>query len=174
MIWVGHLLTIGALFGYIGVEIEGKPLDFFCSNIGLFRSDIMLQLSKKVEYGLIALRHMAMKPTGNVVTTKELAKEYDLPYELLAKILQKLARAGVVRSLQGVKGGYTLARRPEELKVASIIRIIEESKPMVAECYTDGPDGCYLFYNCTIRRPLGKLQRNLNVLFDQMTVREII
>ncbi len=39
---------------------------------------------------MIALRHMAMKPAGHVVTTKELAKEYDLPYELLAKILQKL------------------------------------------------------------------------------------
>ena len=134
----------------------------------------MLQLSKKVEYGLIALRHMAMKPSGNVVTTKELATEYDLPYDLLAKILQKLARGGVIRSLQGVKGGYTLAQKPEDLKVASIIRIIEESKPMVAECYTDGPDGCYLFYNCTIRRPLGKLQRNLNLLFDRLTVREII
>jgi DNA-binding IscR family transcriptional regulator len=73
-----------------------------------------------------------------------------------------------------VKGGYTLAKRPAELKVASVIRIIEESKPMVAECYTDGPEGCYLFYNCTIRRPLGKLQRNLNVLFDRMTVQEII
>jgi Rrf2 family protein len=160
--------------GYIVEDFEGKTLDFFWPNIGLLRSYIMLQLSKKVEYGLIALRHMAMKPAGNVVTTKELSNEYDLPYELLAKILQKLARAGVVRSLQGVKGGYTLAQRPEELKVASIIRIIEESKPMVAECYTEGPEGCYLFYNCTIRRPLGKLQRNLNVLFDQMTVREII
>lgn len=134
----------------------------------------MLQLSKKVEYGLIALRHMAMKPAGHVVTTKELSAEYDLPYELLAKILQKLARAGIVRSLQGVKGGYSLARRPEELKVSSVIRVIEESKPMVAECYTDGPESCYLFYNCTIRRPLGKLQRNLNVLFDRMTVQEII
>ncbi|HTY39386.1 MAG TPA: Rrf2 family transcriptional regulator [Bacteroidota bacterium] len=134
----------------------------------------MLQLSKKVEYALIALRHMAMKPLGHVVTTKELSKEYDLPYELLAKILQKLARAGVVRSLQGVKGGYALAARPEQLKVSAVIRIIEDTKPMVAECYTDGPDSCYLFYNCTLRRPLGKLQRNLNVLFDRMTVQEII
>ena len=153
---------------------RGLALDFFWSDIRLVGSDIMLQLSKKVEYGLIALRHMAMKPSGNVVTTKELAKEYDLPYELLAKIMQKLARGGVVRSLQGVKGGYTLAQRPSDLKVASIIRIIEDSKPMVAECYTEGPEGCYLFYNCTIRRPLGKLQRNLNVLFDRMTVQEII
>jgi len=87
---------------------------------------------------LIALRHMAMKPSGHVVTTKELSKEYDLPYELLAKILQKLARAGVVRSLQGSRGVHA-RQTPEELKVSVVIRIIEDSKPMVAECYTDGP-----------------------------------
>ncbi len=134
----------------------------------------MLQLSKKVEYGLIALRHMAMKPMGHVFTAKELANEYDLPYELLAKVLQRLARVGVIRSLQGVKGGYALAKRPEELSVAAVIRAIEDSRPMVAECYSDGADSCYLFDACTIRRPLGKLQRNLNVLFDKMTVQEII
>jgi Rrf2 family protein len=134
----------------------------------------MLQLSKRVEYGLIALRQMAMKPRGTVFTAKELAKEYELPYELLAKVLQKLARAGIIRSLQGVRGGYSLARRPEEVTVSTVIRVIEESKPMVAECYTEGPESCYLFDVCTIRRPLGKLQRNLNVLFDGMTVSEII
>lgn len=134
----------------------------------------MLQLSKKVEYGLIALRHMAMKPLGRVFTAKELATEYGIPYELLAKVLQKLAKAGVVRSMQGVNGGYALSRKPNELTVSFVIRIIEEERPMVAECYSEGPESCYLFDNCTIRRPLGKLQRNLNVLFDKMTVQEII
>jgi Rrf2 family protein len=134
----------------------------------------MLQLSKKVEYGLIALRHMAMRPLGQIFTAKELAREYGIPYELLAKVLQKLAKAGIVRSSQGVKGGYALSRKPNELTVSYIIRIIEEERPMVAECYSEGPESCYLFDNCTIRRPLGKLQRNLNVLFDKMTVQEII
>ncbi|HLF20670.1 MAG TPA: Rrf2 family transcriptional regulator, partial [Bacteroidota bacterium] len=128
----------------------------------------------KVEYGLIALRHMAMKPVGQVFTARELATEYDVPYELLAKVLQKLARGGIVRSLQGVRGGYSLARRPNEMTVSAIIHVIEEERPMVAECYSDGADSCYLFDNCTIRRPLGKLQRNLNVLFETMTVQEII
>ena len=133
----------------------------------------MLQLSKKVEYGLIALRHIAMKP-GQVYTAKEIAKEYDIPFELLAKVLQKLARNGVVRSLQGVRGGYSLGKRPNEITVSYIIHVIEEARPMVAECYSDGADSCYLFDNCTIRRPLGKLQSNLNVLFNSMTVQEII
>lgn len=134
----------------------------------------MLQLSKKVEYGLIALRHMAMRPVGQVFTAKELATEYDIPYELLAKVLQKLARSGIVTSTQGVKGGYALSRPASELSVSRIIKIIEEEKPMIAECYVEGPDSCSIFDVCTIRRPLGKIQRSLNVLFDRMTIQEII
>lgn len=134
----------------------------------------MIHLSKKVEYGLIALRHMAMHPVGQIFTAKEIAEQYDMPYELLAKVLQKLARGGITRSLQGVRGGYCLARRPEELPVSLVIRVIEGAKPMIAECYTDGPDSCYLFSNCSIRRPLGKLQRNLNTVFEKMTMQEII
>lgn len=134
----------------------------------------MLQLSKKVEYGLIALRHMAMDSTGKVHTAKELAHEYDIPYELLAKVLQRLAKARIVVSTQGVNGGYSLAAKPNELSVARVIRIIEEEKPMIAECYVDGADSCSIFDVCTIRKPLGKVQRNLNVLFDRMTISEII
>jgi Rrf2 family protein len=134
----------------------------------------MFQLSKKVEYGLIALRHMAMHPMGQVFTAKELAHEYDVPYELLAKVLQKLARAGVVTSTQGVRGGYALGRDPKSMTVASVIQIIEDEKPMIAECYVEGPDSCSIFDSCTIRKPLGKVQRDLNVLFDKMTIHQII
>jgi Rrf2 family protein len=134
----------------------------------------MFHLSKKVEYGLIALRHMATKPIGVSFTAKELAAEYEISYELLAKVLQKLTREGIVASTQGVKGGYALAKRAEDLNVAHIIRIIEEEKPMIAECYVDGADSCSIFDLCTIRKPLGKMQRSLNVLFDKMTIQEII
>lgn len=134
----------------------------------------MIHLSKKVEYGLIALRHMAMHPYGQVFTAKEIAEECEMPYELLAKVLQKLAKGGVTRSLQGVRGGYCLARRPEELPVSMVISVIEGIKPMIAECYTDGPDSCYLFSICSIRKPLGKLQRDLNSVFEKMTMQEII
>jgi Rrf2 family protein len=134
----------------------------------------MIRLSKKVEYGLIAVRHMASSPTGMVFTAKELAEKLDIPYELLAKVLQKLVRGGIVHSQQGTRGGYSLSRRPHEITISAVIRTIEEERPMIAECFSDGPESCYLFDNCTIRRPLGKIQRNLNEVFDKMTVLEIV
>jgi Rrf2 family protein len=134
----------------------------------------MLQLSKKVEYGLIALRHMAMNPRGQVFTAKEIAAKYDIPYELLAKVLQKLTRAGVVVSTQGMHGGYSLVKKPNELQVSSIIGVIEEEKPTIAECYAEGGEDCSIFNACTIRKPLGKMQHNLNLLLENTTLEQIV
>jgi Rrf2 family protein len=134
----------------------------------------MLQLSKKVEYGLIALRHMAMNSRGQMFTAKELAATYDIPYELLAKVLQKLTKAGVVFSTQGMHGGYTLAKKPNELQVSNIINVIEEEKPTIAECYSEGGENCSIFDVCTIRKPLGKMQRNLNLLLENTTLEQIV
>jgi Rrf2 family protein len=134
----------------------------------------MLQLSKKVEYGLIALRHMAMSPRGHLFTAKEVAARYDISYELLAKVLQKLTRAGVVVSTQGIHGGYSLAQKPNEIRVSHVIRIIENEKPTIAECYAEGGESCSIFDNCTIRKPLEKVQRNLNVLLENTTLEQIV
>ena len=134
----------------------------------------MLQLSKKVEYGLMALRHMAMNPRGQVFTAKEVATKYDIPYELLAKVLQKLTRAGLVVSTQGMHGGYSLAKKPNELHISNIISVIEEEKPTIAECYAEGGEDCSIFDACTIRKPLGKMQHNLNLLLENTTLEQIV
>ncbi|MCX6121949.1 MAG: Rrf2 family transcriptional regulator [Ignavibacteriales bacterium] len=134
----------------------------------------MLQLSKKVEYGLMALRHMAMNPRGQVFTAKEIAAKYDIPYELLAKVLQKLTRAGLVVSTQGMHGGYSLAKQPNELHISNIISVIEDEKPTIAECYAEGGEDCSIFQACTIRKPLGKMQHNLNLLLENTTLEQIV
>ncbi len=134
----------------------------------------MLQLSKKVEYALIALRHMAMNSHGQVFTAKEIAAKYNISYELLAKILQKLTKSGIVVSTQGMRGGYSLAKRPDQVQVSYIINVIEEEKATIAECYAEGGENCSLFDGCTIRKPLGKMQHNLNALLDKTTLEQIV
>jgi Rrf2 family protein len=134
----------------------------------------MLQLSKKVEYGLIALRHMALNVRGQVFTAKEISLKYDIPYELLAKVLQKLTKSGVIVSTQGMHGGYSLAKKPNELQISNIINVIEEEKPTIAECYAEGGEDCSIFNACTIRKPLGKMQHNLNLLLENTTLEQIV
>ncbi len=135
----------------------------------------MFQLSKKVEYGLIAIRHMAAGSQGQIHTAKEIADKYHIPYELLAKVMQKLVRKGYVRSHQGVHGGYTLGRNPSELRVSAIIQAIEEKAAVtIIQCEAGGPEDCIIHTTCTIKDPLVKLQLNINKMFENLTIMEMV
>ncbi len=134
----------------------------------------MFQLSKKVEYGLIAIRHMASGSGGQIFTAKEIAEKYHIPYDLLAKVMQKLARTGFISSYQGVHGGYILARDPHALKVSDVINAIE-GKPTVTiiQCEAESPENCIIHTTCTIKNPLVKLQNTINKVFEDLTVMEM-
>ena len=75
----------------------------------------MLKLSKKSEYALMAARYMAIKNHGSAVTAKEIADNYKISFELVAKVLQSLAKNNIAISFQGVKGGYSLRQNPLEI-----------------------------------------------------------
>lgn len=134
----------------------------------------MFQLSKKVEYALIAIRHMASNSRWQIYTTKEIADKYHLPYELLAKIMQRLAKQGFIISHQGVNGGYALARNPEELKISEIINAIEgKTAVTIVQCESGNSAECSISATCTIKNPLVKLQTNINKVLDDLTVLEM-
>src|SRR5689334_5074667 len=135
----------------------------------------MFQLSKKVEYGLIAVRHMAGGGAGRMFTAKEIADIYNIPYELLAKVMQKLVKKGYISSYQGVNGGYMLLRNPHEIRVSAIIKAIEE-KPSVTinQCEAETADTCIIHTTCTIKDPLVKLQTSINKVLDELTIMEMI
>ncbi len=135
----------------------------------------MFQLSKKVEYGLIAIRHMASRPTGEVHTVKEIAQRFQLPADLLAKVMQKLARERFIVSTQGVHGGYRLVQDPNTIKVSSVIRAIEgKAAVKIVQCEAASPDDCMIHSSCTIKDPLVKIQGTINQMFDEMTVMQLI
>ena len=70
----------------------------------------MLRLSKKADYALLAMRHLAANAERDAVSAREVAEAYDIPLELLAKVLQQLVRARLLDSHQGIRGGYGLAK----------------------------------------------------------------
>lgn len=135
----------------------------------------MFQLSKRVEYGLIAMRHMAASSTGQICTAKEIADKYQIPYELLAKVMQRLAKKGFISSYQGVHGGYILTRSPHDLKVSAIIKAIEEKDTVtILQCEAESPEDCIIHSTCTIKSPLVKLQSSINKMFDDLTIMEMV
>lgn len=135
----------------------------------------MFQLSKRIEYGLIALRHMAKGQLGQTYSVKEIAVEYNLSYELLAKVMQKLAKSGLVVSHQGTRGGYVLFRHPASLSITSIIDAIESKGSMtLIQCSSESNECCSIQQTCTIKDPLSILQGNIHKVMSEMTVMELI
>jgi Rrf2 family protein len=135
----------------------------------------MIRLSKKVEYGLIALRHLALLPDGESATAREIAETCSLPQELCAKSLSLLSRGGLVASIQGIRGGYSLARRPDAISVHDVILAIEEKDPAVTECLGgDGDCQCALNDNCVIREPLRQMQEDIARILSATTLAGII
>jgi Rrf2 family protein len=82
-------------------------------------------LTRKAWYGLVAMKRLAEPPRESSFSAKDLADLYGLPQEALAKILQRLAGAGLLLSHHGIKGGYTLARDPQQISVLDVIKASE-------------------------------------------------
>ena len=93
----------------------------------------MLRLSKKADYALIAVRHLALRQAdGTSSSAREMAEEYEIPLELLAKVLQRLVRSRLLQSAQGTRGGYRLARPARAVTVADVIQEVDGAVTMTA------------------------------------------
>lgn len=131
----------------------------------------MLRLSKKVEYGLIAIRHLALLPDGSTATSREIADEYSLPYELCCKNLSQLSRSGLIRSTQGTRGGFMLNRPPDTITMQDVIVSIDGDQALT-ECMEG--TACALHEVCTIKDPLRRVQETITEAFKRMTLAEMI
>jgi Rrf2 family protein len=116
----------------------------------------MLRLSKKADYALLAMRHLAATPGRDAMPARELAEAYDIPLELLAKVLQGLVRAGLLESHQGIKGGYGLARPPASLTVADVIQAVDG--PFTVTACSETNHNCEQYAKCNIRDPLWRIK----------------
>ena len=96
----------------------------------------MLRLSKKADYALIAMKHLAVRGVRGSSSAREIAALYDIPIELMAKVLQRLVRRGLLVSHQGTRGGYQLSRAPIQISVADVIQAIEGPVTVTA-CSTE-------------------------------------
>ena len=84
-------------------------------------------LTRTACYGLIAVKHLAEEPRESSFSAKDLADFHGFPQEALAKILQRLARTGLLLSHHGIKDGYSLARDPHQISVLDVIKASEEA-----------------------------------------------
>jgi Rrf2 family protein len=130
----------------------------------------MLRFTKRADYGLIAIHYIALHEARGSVSAKRIAEEFRIPAELLAKILQRLAKQGLIISQNGPKGGYVLAYRPSEITVGQVVRALEGPIKIVS-CYED--EQCPQMERCNIRRPVQKIQTAISHVLDTMSLSEL-
>jgi Rrf2 family protein len=104
------------------------------------------------------------------VSAKRIADEFGIPPELLAKILQRLAKRGLIVSHNGPKGGYALARRAHEISIGDVLRAIEGPINIVS-CLVD--DDCPQAPRCNLKRPVQKVQAAISHVLDSMSLAEL-
>ena len=133
----------------------------------------MFTFNKKTDYALLALSFLATEGTGRIVGPREIARRYDIPAELLAKIMQTLARRRIVVSVPGPTGGYKLDRRATEISVGEIVEAVD-GPLAIAQCWEDsGTDGCAQARHCHLRGPLEKIQDEMARLLRTMTLNDV-
>ena len=132
----------------------------------------MLRFSKKADYALIALKDLASHPEGASSSAREIAERYDIPVELMAKVLQRLAKMGVVASHHGTHGGYHLARAANQISVADIIQAIDG--PVLVTACSDEDETCEQYAKCNVRDPLWRLKDRIVQTLESFTVNKLV
>jgi Rrf2 family protein len=128
----------------------------------------MMRLSKKADYGLMAMKHLAEHPQQTAYSAKELSAAYHIPAELLAKILQRLVKAGLLHSQHGTNGGYTLARDAGKISAYEVIRAID-GPLFITSCVTVRGD-CDQSDLCTIKEPLRRVNESIEEVLRSITL----
>jgi FeS assembly SUF system regulator len=119
----------------------------------------MLRLSKKADYALIAMKHLTLREGGASSSAREIAEQYSIPIELMAKVLQRLVRRGLLTSQQGTRGGYQIAKDPAGISVADVIMAIDG--PLTVTACSVQTERCGQFAKCNVRDPLWRIRERI-------------
>jgi Rrf2 family protein len=132
----------------------------------------MLRLTKKADYGLMALKYLAEHRGTPALSAKDIAEAYHIPPQLLAKILQRLAKVGMVRSTAGMNGGYALQRDAAGITVWEVIRAVDG--PQFLTACTTGKRPCDLTDSCTIKEPMARVNDAITDLLKGIKIGDLV
>jgi Rrf2 family protein len=131
----------------------------------------MLKLSKKADYGLIAVRHLSKHGAGEACSAADISAACGISGTLMAKVLQKLAKAGLVVSRHGSGGGYQLSRDPAKISVFEVINAID-GPLTITSCITTRGE-CEQALTCTVKEPLRRVNDSILQILKTVTISQM-
>lgn len=130
-----------------------------------------MRLTAFTDYGLRMLMRMASAP-DRAFSTAELAEEFGLSRNHLAKIVQHLARAGLLETRRGGGGGAALARPASEIRLGAVVRVLDDGQPLV-ECFSTDRNACTLDDRCRLKSRLRSAEATFLADLDRSTLADI-
>ena len=131
----------------------------------------MIRLSRLADYGVVLMGYMATHEDG-LHTTPEISAATGVPIPTVSKIVQTLAHNGLLRSHRGMKGGYTLARSPQDVSVAAIISALD-GPIALTQCIEQGPGACGIESSCPSRYSWHRINEIVTRALDGVSLAEI-
>jgi len=128
-------------------------------------------IRRNTDYALRAAVELASRFGNGPVATKEISCRQDIPYQLACKLLQRLNKASIVKSIMGPEGGFMLSKNPSKITVRQVVEAVQ-GPVRLNRCLFD-KKLCRLSRNCTISPELGRLQKNINAFLEGLTLRQL-
>ena len=132
----------------------------------------MNKINRKIEYSLIALKHMSQKRPGELTTVKEISDQYQAPFDVTAKVMQRLTGAGFLKAEQGSTGGYHITKDLTKLTLQDLMESFQ-GPTEIAKCL-HANERCEIQSSCNIISPIQNLNTRLNDFYKSVNLSELI
>ena len=133
----------------------------------------MFKINRKLEYALIALRHMSRKLPGQLTSAKEICDIYQSPFDPTSRVLQIMAQHEILRAEQGAHGGYQILKDLNRLNLYDLAQMIE-GPIQIVNCFHGNYSHCDMTSSCNVISPMLNLNERIAGLFKTITVKELI
>ena len=134
----------------------------------------MLKVSRQVEYALIALKHMSDAGVDQVTAVRELCEVHHLPFDVISRALQRLAKHGILKSVRGVGGGYRVVGDLGQVSLLDLMTIVDGDVALVP-CVSETPRcKCDNQDDCNIQPSMMSLNDRLGGFFRTISVLELL
>lgn len=134
----------------------------------------MLKITRKIEYSLVALQHLATRHQGELTTAKEISELYGVPFDVIAKVMQALAQQGVLKSEQGPTGGYLVQKDLSKFSFFDLVETLEGPMGLARCLHQDKPTTCEIYSKCNIVSPISYLNEKLTDFYRAIPVSELL